>query len=232
MNKVKVLGIVGSPRKNGNTWRLVEHALKAASSVRGVETQTYQLAGKNIHHCIGCFKCAETGQCVFNDDLADFVQAYLEADGIIWGAPVYHMSVPASMKAAIDRMGNLMAVSCLRQGADLPRLSKACGVVTTGGSRFGGQELVLSFMIHSSLLMNGVVVAGDPAKESYVGAAAFSGDPDFFGVENVLNDKVGLAMAASVGSRVAEMTKIIRSGVATLGEELPSEYFVKPDISS
>ena len=232
MSKVKVLGIVGSPRKNGNTWRLVEHALEAAAAVSGVQTGVYQLAGKNIHHCIGCYKCAETGQCVFNDDLADFIQAYLEADGILWGAPVYHMAVPASMKAAIDRLGNLMAVRCLRQGADLPRFSKACGVLTTGGSRYGGQELVLSFMIHSSLLMNGVAVAGDPGKESYVGAAAFSGDPDFVGVDNVLKDQVGLAMAASVGCRVAEMTKIIRAGVDALQEELPEEYFAQLDIAS
>ena len=106
MQEVKILGVVGSPRKNGNTTKLVKKALEGATSVPGVKTELYEMAGKKYHYCIGCFECFTTGSCVFKDDLQDFARRYHEADSIIWGAPVYHMAVPASMKAAMDRFGN------------------------------------------------------------------------------------------------------------------------------
>ncbi|MCL5962495.1 MAG: NAD(P)H-dependent oxidoreductase, partial [Chloroflexi bacterium] len=55
MDKVKILGIVGSPRKKGNTAKLVAKALEGAMSVPGIETELYEMAGKKMHHCIGCW---------------------------------------------------------------------------------------------------------------------------------------------------------------------------------
>ena len=78
MHKVKILGIVGSPRKSGNTAKLVEKALEGAMSVPGVETEFYEMADKKIHHCIGCLKCLETGACAFKDDFQDFVKRYIK----------------------------------------------------------------------------------------------------------------------------------------------------------
>jgi multimeric flavodoxin WrbA len=230
MEKVKILGIVGSPRKKGNTFLLVNKALEGAMSVPGVETEIYEMAGRKIHHCIGCFKCIETGECVFKDDLQSFANTYMQADGVIWGAPVYHMSIPASMKAALDRLGNVVCVGYAREGRDIPRFSKVCGVLSAGGDRFGGQELVLSFLIKSCLIMNGVVVSGDTMKGSYIGAPAWTGDPDYLGKENVLNDPKALIMAESVGKRVAEMTSIVRRGISSLKDQLPGEYFERPEI--
>jgi multimeric flavodoxin WrbA len=137
----------------------------------------------------------------------DFIKKYIEADGIIWGAPVYHMSVPASMKALLDRLGNLVLCHYLCQGKIMPRFSKVCGVVTTGGHRYGGQDLVLVFLTGSCLMLNGVVVSGDTLMGSYIGAAARSGNGfEAFAKDNVLNDHEGLMCAESVGKRVAEMT--------------------------
>ena len=73
MEKVKVLGVVGSPRKNGNTAKLVKRALEGAKSVPGIETEFYEMAGKKFHHCTGCLNCAKTGACVFKDDFPDFL---------------------------------------------------------------------------------------------------------------------------------------------------------------
>lgn len=225
MNGIKILGVSGSPRKDGNTAKMVEKALEGARTVGEVETEFYQLAGKKVHHCISCYKCLEKGECVFQDDLSEFIQTYLQADGVIWGAPVYHMSVPASMKALLDRMGNLILCHYLHNGEIVPRFSKACGVLTTGGHRYGGQDLVLTFLIGSCLMANGVVVSGDTLMGSYIGAAAFSGGGfEAFAKDNVLNDLEGLMCAESVGKRVAETASIVKAGIAALKDKLPSEY--------
>jgi len=232
MQKVKVLGVVGSPRKNGNTAKLVKKALEGCASVSGVETEFYEMAGKKFRHCIGCYECVEAGACVFKDDFQDFVNRYMQADGIIWGSPVYHMAVPASMKAVLDRLGNSLLNRFVAQGREIPRLSKVCGVLTVGGSRYGGQDMVMSFLVSSCLLMNGVVVSGDTLLGNYIGATGYTGAAKELSLlerckskDAVLQDEEGLACVVNLGKRVAEMTKIVRAGILGLEKELPSEYF-------
>ena len=228
MEQFKILGLVGSPRKEANTWLMVKKALEEAATISGAATELYELSGKRINHCIGCQKCAELGQCVFKDDFMEFLEKYLEADGIIWGAPVYHMSIPSLMKAAIDRMGNMLEAFYIKSGKDIPRYSKVCGVITVGAHRNGGQELVLSYMNSSCILMNNVVVSGMTLAGAYIGAAGFSGQaPDFLAKDNVLQDDWGMLCAQTTGRRVAEMTRIVVEGKAALGKELPPEYIYK-----
>ena len=232
MQKVKVLGVAGSPRKNGNTAKLVKKALEGCASVSGVETEFYEMAGKKFRHCMGCYKCVEAGACVFKDDFQDFVNRYMEADGVIWGAPVYHMAVPASMKAVLDRLGNSLLNRFETRGGELPRLSKVCGVLTVGASRYGGQDLTMTFLVNSSLLMNGVVVSGDTLLGNYIGATGYVGAAKELSLlerckskDAVLRDEEGIACVVNLGKRVAEMTKIVRGGMLALEKELPSEYF-------
>ncbi|HHY95292.1 MAG TPA: flavodoxin family protein [Firmicutes bacterium] len=227
MQTVKILGIVGSPRKNGNTAKLVKKALDAAAAVPGVETELYEMAGKDFHHCIACFRCLETGDCVFQDDLQGFVKKYLEADGVIWGAPVYHMAVPASMKAAIDRFGHCVICKYVTMGKEFPRFSKVCGVLTIGATRYGGQDMVMSFLVNSSLLMNGVVVSGDTIMGNYIGASGYTGGASaeqMTSKDVVLQDEEGLRCVTNLGKRVAEMTRIVKAGMLALRDELPPEY--------
>ena len=228
MQKVKILGIVGSPRKNGNTAKLVKRALQAAAGIPGSETELYEMAGKKVHHCTGCLRCLETGDCRFKDDLQDFMRRYMGSDGVIWGAPVYHMAVPGSMKCAIDRMGNMSLCRSIAQGQELPRFNKVCGVLTIGATRYGGQDMVMSFLVNSALLMNGVVVSGDTWLGNYIGAAAYTGGctPEQLRSKKVvLQDTEGMDCAENLGKRVAEMAKIVKAGLAAVKDELPSEYF-------
>ena len=115
--------------------------LKGAKGVAGVKTGLYERAGKKIQHCIGCFKCRKKVARVFKDDLQDFAERYVDSDGIIIGAPVYHFSVPGSMKAALDRMGNSIMCSYRRRDKKMPMFGKVCGVISVGAHRNGGQEL-------------------------------------------------------------------------------------------
>jgi multimeric flavodoxin WrbA len=228
MQEVKVLGVAGSPRKNGNATKLVQQALDGAMSVAGVETELYELGGKKFHHCTGCLKCAETGECVFKDDLADFMTRYMQADGIIWGSPIYHMSITGLLKNLIDRLGNSLFCNYASRGLDFPRFSKVCGTLTVGAHRYGGQDFVNMFMINSSLVMNGVMVSGDTVMGNYIGGAANTGEitmERLKGRDGVLDDKEGLACAVNLGKRVAEMTKIVKAGMLAIKDELPPEYF-------
>ena len=86
MNKVRVLGIVGSPRKGGNTELLVREALEGARSVAGVETRILLLAEMNIGPCSGCYSCSSAYDlCAlqFRDDMHSYYEAFLWADGLI-----------------------------------------------------------------------------------------------------------------------------------------------------
>jgi multimeric flavodoxin WrbA len=238
MERVKVLGIAGSPRKNGNTTKLIEKALEGAASVRGIKTELYDMGGKEFHHCTGCFSCLKTGICKYKDSFQEFADTYMESDGIIWGSPIYHMSIPASMKAALDRLGNSIVSYFLRKGEDFPRFNKVCGVLTVGATRYGGQDLVNNFMILSSLVMNGVVVSGDTILGNYIGAAAYTGSPgcvelyptveeQMLHKDASLKDTEGVTCAINLGKRVAEMTKIVKAGLSAVKDELPPEYFFK-----
>ena len=64
---LKIIGIVGSPRKDGNTEFMVKTALDEINK-HGIETELITLHDKNISYCIGCDKCKSTNQCIINDD--------------------------------------------------------------------------------------------------------------------------------------------------------------------
>ena len=99
---MKVLGIVCSARKNGNTQLLVEEALAAAREV-GAETELVSVIGKNISPCDGCSSCRQTDVCRINDDMQALYRQLEAADAVIFGSPVYFGSVSAQAKAIMDR---------------------------------------------------------------------------------------------------------------------------------
>ena len=100
---MKVLGILCSPRKRGNTEILMQEALTSARDC-GAETELFTIWGKDIKPCDGCYSCAKTGKCHIKDDVQEIYLKLLEADGIIWGTPVYFFDVTAQAKILIDRL--------------------------------------------------------------------------------------------------------------------------------
>ena len=99
---MKVLGIVCSPRKGGNTEILVQEALTNAKE-HGAETELLTVWDKEIKPCDGCYSCTKTGKCHIKDDMQAIYPKLLDADGIIWGTPVYFFNVTAQAKILIDR---------------------------------------------------------------------------------------------------------------------------------
>lgn len=97
-----VLGIVGSPRKKGNTSFLVQKALLEAQDL-GAITHLIHLCDLNFSDCIGCEGCKDTFKCVIKDDMQKIYPLLLQADAVILGSPTYFYDVTATMKAFLDR---------------------------------------------------------------------------------------------------------------------------------
>ncbi|MFH1624226.1 MAG: flavodoxin family protein [Pseudomonadota bacterium] len=99
---MKVLGIVCSPRKGGNTEILMKEVLKASKEM-GAETNLITVARKVINPCDACGTCLKKGACKIDDDMTPIYSAISEADGIVLGSPVYFWSMTAQAKAIVDR---------------------------------------------------------------------------------------------------------------------------------
>ncbi|MFC1942555.1 flavodoxin family protein [Chloroflexota bacterium] len=99
---MRILGIVGSPRKDGNTELMVKAALETAKET-GAETDLFLISEKNVTACDACDSCLRTGFCHIKDDMQELYQKLEWADGIIFGTPVYFSNVTAQAKAIIDR---------------------------------------------------------------------------------------------------------------------------------
>ncbi len=100
---MKILGIVGSKRKNGNTATLVQAALKSAE-INGIETHIEYLGDYNINGCTGCEGCKDTYKCVVDDDMQKLYPLILEADAIILGSPTYFYNITSIVKAFLERL--------------------------------------------------------------------------------------------------------------------------------
>lgn len=101
---MKVLLINGSPHANGNTFIALNEIAKTLNE-EGVETEIVSIGAKAVQGCIGCFKCAELGRCVFQDDLYNSLREKLDAiDGLIVGSPVYYAGPNGSLCALLDRL--------------------------------------------------------------------------------------------------------------------------------
>ena len=151
---MKVLGIVCSPRKGGNTEIMVEEALAAARE-GGAQTELVLVAGKSIAPCDGCASCRQTGVCRIKDDMQPIYQQLEAADAIILGTPVYFCSVSAQAKAVMDRTYLFMRDRKLRGKVAAPIM--AVRRVGAGQTR---SLLYSYFMAQGMILARGAIGYG------------------------------------------------------------------------
>ena len=145
---MKILGIVCSPRKDGNTEILVREALEAASEA-GAETELILVADKDIAPCDGCGTCRKNGACNIKDDMQIIYEQLELADGVIFGTPVYFANVSAQAKAIMDRTYSFLAVRKLR--------GKVAAAIVA--ARRMGAAQVLS-LLYSYFVVQRMIVAG------------------------------------------------------------------------
>ena len=100
----KVIVFNGTPRKNGNTKKLIDQVISGARSV-GAEVSFYDLNDSGVRGCQGCYYCRKNEGCSIKDDtLAPMYEDIKNADGIVFGSPVYFYQITGQAKMWMDRM--------------------------------------------------------------------------------------------------------------------------------
>jgi multimeric flavodoxin WrbA len=208
----------------GNSRFLLEHALAVASSEAraAVESDLYSISGKTIAPCNSCFRCIDLKECSIDDDFQELRDRWLAADAIIYSVPVYHMGLPGQLKSFIDRLGNSTFDS--HPGKKL----KTVGILAQGGSWFGGQEMVMMFLVMHAVMMGCIPVSGYPYGE-YLGAGGWTRGSEkkdrmrHLCEEGDLDAQQTMRAVESVARRVAQVAHVVRAGGIACYEMLKEE---------
>jgi multimeric flavodoxin WrbA len=212
VQKIKLLGICGSPRRHGNSWFLLEQALEAAVEEMPVpvETELYSLAGKTLAPCDSCYTCQTRGDCRREDDFQELRDKWLAAGAIVYSVPVYHMNLPGQLRCFLDRLGNSLP-------GPQQKYLKPIGAIAQGAHLFSGQEAALMALVQHALIMGCVPVSGD-MWESYVGAGGWThGHGERNALKKLLENQdpatlAVVAAARSVGKRTAQLALLLQAG--------------------
>ncbi len=197
---MKILGIVGSPSKEGNTEILVAES-PAAAQEAGAEVEMLTIADKNIAPCDGCESCRVTRKCKINDDMQEIYAKLSAADGIIFGTPVYFWTVTAQMKALMDRTYSYLPGRRLRNKvAGMIVVARRTGTSTTFSTLYN--FINLHRMIPAS---NALALAGEEEMEP----EGRGGGAIVYGSKkgDARQDKMGMDEARALGRTVVKAIK-------------------------
>ncbi len=112
---MKIITILGSPRKKGNTAKVLsmfEDKVENNHEIERINVTKYNVGG-----CLGCYKCQERKSepgCVQKDDALTIFEKMIQADAIVYASPLYCWSFTSQIKPLIDRH------FCLVTGAGTP----------------------------------------------------------------------------------------------------------------
>ena len=191
---MRAVGIVGSPRKEGNTEILVKHCLKAIAE-EGIETELIPLAGLEIKGCNACGYCFEHPlECSIKDDFQVIHKKMLAADIIVVGSPVYYGAATALVRGLLERAGYTS------RGKYAGKVGGPITVARRAGQNFTFAELL--FWFHIQQIVN--------PGSTYWNMA--------FGREKgeVLKDEEGLMTAWNFGKNVAWVVKSMAAAAKTV----------------
>lgn len=189
---MKVLGINGSARADGNT-AIIMNMVFDELHQRGIATELIQLAGHVIAPCRGCFACRGKGNCVFqNDPFAEIFEKMVQADGILLGSPVYSADVSANMKALLERGGVVAASN--------PGLLRHKVGASVAAVRRGGGMTAVDTMNH--FMLN---------KEMFVVGATYWNMVYGKDIGDVLRDEEGIKNMRSLGQNMAWLLERLQS---------------------
>jgi len=177
---LKVLVISCSPRKNGNSELLLKEAFKGASDAK-TDVEFLRLQEFKIQPCLECLSCHKDGKCVINDDMQMLYSKLINMDAIIFGSPVFFMSLPAQGKTFIDRCQPFWAMKYLLKEKFIPKekIPRKGAFISVGGTKLshlfdGTIRIVKSFFkvieveYQEGLLLKGIDQKGEILKHPQV----------------------------------------------------------------
>lgn len=191
---MKVVLFNGSPRKEGNTFQLLNLVMKELKAA-GVECEYIWIGMEKLRGCTACGKCIETKdkKCALTDDkMNDYIDKIIKADGIIIGSPTYFSDLSVNTKALIERAGYVCRVN-----NDILKYKLGAAVVAV--RRAGAMHVFSS--INAFFLINQMIVVGS----SYwnVGIGREAGE--------VLKDEEGVTTMKNLGKNFAFVLKKLKS---------------------
>lgn len=219
----RLLGVCGSPIREGNTEAFLGEALKAAGALEDVSTNVILLGEKRIGDCRHCNWCITKQEkdrfCALKDDMTEIYPRLLEADALLFATPTYAGRLSGYMATFLDRFRALVLGKHYRGVLD----GKVGGAMTVAWLRNAGPETTLLSVV-SALLMWGIVVVspgGGACQFGAVGLSSTDGTGKFDSKHRlgVLKDEVGMTSARALAVRMVEMTRILKSGRESLGED-------------
>lgn len=189
-----IIGLNGSPQKEGNTVQLLKAALASAEKAGAEVRLVHVVDGLDDAVVPYCNLCSDscTGACSENNKLGEIYDLLSRADGIILGSPVYFGTMSAQMKGFWDKSRAFRRKKAF--------LNIVGGAVSVASARFGGQETTVR-ALQDIMFVQGMTVVGDGFEANdcgHQGACAQRPSAD---------DAFGLERAGILGSRVAQVAK-------------------------
>lgn len=217
--KIKILGICGSPIKNGNTQAFLNVALKAAAEMGDdVETEMVALAGKEIKDCLHCLYCTERQEegkppCIIKDDMVEIWPKLFEADGLLLATPVYSGRLSGYLANFLDRFRSI-GHGIVYHGI---MVNKPAGTLAVLWNRDAGGETSITSILWGVLTWGMIPACGfGSAKFGAVGLSSPGGMGEVgpeYGDDKllVLKDERGCRSARMIGKRVVVLSRVMKA---------------------
>jgi multimeric flavodoxin WrbA len=210
---IRILGIAGSPVKEGNTEALLREALAVVSSDPEIQTEILHLSKLKIEgctHCNWCIKNQTPDQfCAISDGMGGIYPALLQADAVVLASPVHIGRMSGLMANMIDRM-RVFVYGNAHRGKLTDKVGAA---LVVGFLRHGGLEMTLS-ILNSTFALFGMIPVG---RGGMVLTSLDGKGRITKGVRHMaLEDGLGVLTAKGAVQRAAELAKIIQAGKKTL----------------
>ena len=106
MTAPKIIAIYGSPRRKGNTARLLQRAVEGARE-GGAEVEEIILRDLKMSPCLEIYGCKNAGECRLKDDFQTARDQILASQGLMLASPVFFYTVSAHTKILMDRFQSL-----------------------------------------------------------------------------------------------------------------------------
>jgi len=144
-----IVAIAGSSRRRGNSDQLLDEVARGAAEA-GASVERVVVRKLKMTACTACGMCANTGQCVLQDDMQEVYRLLRASDGIVISTSIYFLGPPARLKAVIDRGQALWVEKHILRKAQpakypaKPRVGAILGVGAMRGEHiFDGLRLTL-----------------------------------------------------------------------------------------
>ena len=187
---IKVLLLNGSTRKNGCTYLALSEVAKTLNA-EGVETEILQMGGGPVRDCAGCNGCAGKGRCAFGDDMVNEVIAKAkEADGFVFGSPVYYAHPSGQILSLLDRVFYAGVEGFLHKPAAVVVTARRAGTTPS-------LDVLNKYLLNAEM----------PIVSSTYWNMVFGPAPELVG-----QDKEGLQTMRNLGRNMAWLLRCIQAG--------------------